>query len=85
METEAFKQKLAERLWKIEGVMNELKNYHGLSKANYRGIDNVQIQAYMTAIAINIKRLVFFVFFPTYINGACLIGFNSAFTTGRRV
>jgi hypothetical protein len=38
--------------------MNELKNYPCLSKARYRGLDNVQIQAYMAAIAINIKRLV---------------------------
>jgi IS5 family transposase len=46
-------------MWKLEGVMNELKNYHTLSRAQYRGIKNVQIQAYMAAIAINIKRLVF--------------------------
>lgn len=39
--------------------MNELKNYHGLAKAQYRGLDNVQIQAYMAAIAINIKRIIF--------------------------
>lgn len=60
METEEFKQKLRERLWKIEGVMNELKNYHSLSKAQCRGINNAQIQAYMAATAINIKRLVDF-------------------------
>ena len=42
-----FKQKLRERLWKIEGVMNELKNFNGLVRANYRGIENIQIQAYM--------------------------------------
>lgn len=60
MAIEIFKHKLTERLWKIEGIMNELKNYHGLSKAQYRGIDNVQIQAYMAAIAINIKRIVYF-------------------------
>ncbi len=62
METDIFKKKLAERLWKIEGVMNELKNYHGMFKAKYRGLNNVQIQAYMTAIAINIKRIVFLFF-----------------------
>ncbi len=60
MESDIFKEKLRERLWKIEGVMNELKNYHCLSKAKYRGIDNVQIQAYMAAVVINIKRLVNF-------------------------
>ena len=69
METNTFKQKLKERLWKIEGVMNELKNHNNLLRAKYRGINNVQIQAYMAAIAINIKRLVFFVliFYHSYI------------------
>ncbi len=41
--------------------MNELKNYHRLAKAHFRGIHNGQIQAYMAAIAINIKRIVFFI------------------------
>ena len=63
METTIFKTKLHERMWKLEGVMNELKNYHTLSRAQYRGIENVQIQAYMAAIAINIKRLVFYFIF----------------------
>ncbi len=53
MKERAFKEKLHERMWMIEGVMNELKNYHTLSRAQYRGINNVQIQAYMAAIAIN--------------------------------
>ena len=61
METDSFKKKLYERMWKIEGIMNELKNYHDLKRAQYRGIHNVQIQAYFAAIAINIKRLIFFV------------------------
>lgn len=60
METDTFKQKLRERLWKIEGIMNELKNYHGLFNANYRGLAKVQIQAYMSAIALNIKRIINF-------------------------
>ncbi|MGQ3887534.1 hypothetical protein ACQUW5_00705 [Legionella sp. CNM-1927-20] len=34
MQTALFKQKLVERLAQIESVMNELKNYHGLAKAN---------------------------------------------------
>ncbi len=63
METEEFKKELRERLWKIEGVMNELKNYHCLSRAKTRGLSEIQIQAYMAAIAINVKRLVFYIFF----------------------
>ena len=57
-------------MWKIEGIMNELKNYHDLKRAQYRGLKNPQIQAYFAAIALNIKRLVFFIIYY-YI--ACLI------------
>ena len=59
MKETKFQEKLNERLWKLEGIMNEIKNYHGLNRAHYRGLDNVQIQGYMAAIAVNIKRLVF--------------------------
>ena len=81
METKLFKQKLTERLSRIESIMNELKNYHGLSKARYRGIDNVQIQAYMAAIAINIKRIVFSLLFCRYL--IILLKMKSPFSTGR--
>jgi hypothetical protein len=47
-------------MWKFEEIMNELKNYHDLKRAQYRGLKNTQIQAYFAAIALNIKRLVFF-------------------------
>ena len=39
----------------------ELKNYHDLKRAQYRGLQNTQIQAYFAAMALNIKRLVFFI------------------------
>lgn len=83
METRSFKKKLSERLWKIEGVMNELKNYHGLTKARFRGLQNMQIQAYMAAIAVNIKRLIFIYIFLRL----CRYSDQkiSAFTTGRVV
>ena len=69
MDDALFKQKLTERMWKIEGVMNELKNYHTLSRAQFRGLENVQIQAYMAAIAINIKRIVYcFIYILLLIN-----------------
>ena len=81
METGSFKKKLSERLWKIEGVMNELKNYHGLTKAKFRGLQNMQIQAYMAAIAVNIKRLIFIYIFLR----VCRYSDQkiSSFTTGR--
>ncbi|WP_165482847.1 transposase, partial [Legionella gresilensis] len=81
MQTPLFKQKLVERLARIESVMNELKNYHCLAKARFRGIHNVQIQAYMAAIAINIKRIVFLFF----INVLILLKYKLPFATGRVV
>lgn len=83
MKTDMFKQKLTERLWKIKGIMNELKNYHCLSKARYRGLDNVQIQAYMAAIAINIKRLINFLLLSIIFY--FVDKFRPSFTTGRVV
>ena len=53
-----FRQKLSERMWKIEGLFAEAKQNHGLSRARYRGRSKVQIQAYMSATAQNLKRLV---------------------------
>ena len=41
----------------IEGVNAEAKRWHGLGRAVRRGLDNMAIQAYLTAAAINLKRL----------------------------
>jgi IS5 family transposase len=43
--------------WRVEGVHGEEKTQHGLRRAIRRGLDNVAIQAYLTAAAINLKRL----------------------------
>ncbi len=77
METEQFKEKLIRTIMEIEGIMNELKNVHCLSRARYRGLENVQIQAYMAAIAINVKRLVYF--FWLSIIAALMFVFRTAF------
>ncbi len=61
--------------------MNELKNHNGLLRAKYRGIENIQIQAYMAAIAINIKRIVFLDSFYFALKDQNL----PPFTTGRYV
>ncbi len=53
-----FRQKMSERMWKSEGLFAEAKQNHGLSRARYRGRAKVQIQAYMTGIAQNLKRLI---------------------------
>ena len=43
--------------WRVEGVHGEAKTQHGLRRAARRGLPNVAIQAYLTAAAINLKRL----------------------------
>ena len=51
-------QRLYERhLWRSEGFHGEAKTWHGLGRAIRRGLDNMKIQAYLTAAAINLKRL----------------------------
>lgn len=50
--------RLYNRHWAcIEGIHGEAKSWHGLSRAVRRGLDNVRIQAFLTAAAINLKRL----------------------------
>lgn len=43
--------------WHVEGVHGRAKAQHGLRRAVRRGLDNVRIQAYLTAIAMNLKKL----------------------------
>jgi transposase len=43
--------------WRVEGVHGEAKTWHGLARAVRRGLANMRIQAYLTAAAINLKRL----------------------------
>lgn len=62
MEEPSFAAKLSERMWKIEGLFAEAKRNHCLSRAKYRGRAKVQIQAYMCAIAQNLKRLLFLLY-----------------------
>ena len=47
----------ARHRWRVEGIHGEAKQQHGLRRAARRGMANVQIQAYLTAAAINLKRL----------------------------
>ena len=44
--------------WRSEGFHGEAKSWHGLGRAVRRGLDNMKIQSYLTAAAINLKRLV---------------------------
>ena len=43
--------------WRVEGIHGEAKTWHGLARAIRRGLANMQIQAYLTAAVINLKRL----------------------------
>ena len=43
--------------WRVEGAHAEAKTRHGLRRAIRRGLDNVAIQAYLTAAVMNLKRL----------------------------
>ena len=44
-------------MWRSEGYHGEAKNWHGLGRAVRRGLDNMKIQSYLTAAAVNLKRL----------------------------
>jgi transposase len=52
--------KMLSRLRKIviEGLFGQAKTFHGLSRAKLRGLENVEIQALLTATALNLKKLV---------------------------
>jgi hypothetical protein len=45
-------------MWKSDGLFAEAKQNHNLSRAKYRGRPKVQIQALLSAIAQDVKRLV---------------------------
>ena len=52
------KQRMAERKTRIEGTFGLAKELHGLRRTRFRGRGRVQIQLWLTAAAINIKRAV---------------------------
>ena len=58
MKQQFFLKKLSERFWKIEGLISEAKNCHGLKRAKYRGRSKMQIQAYLISTVQNIKRFI---------------------------
>jgi len=58
MRDPTFRRKRSERMWKSEGLFAEAKQNHCLSRAKYRGRSKLQIQAYLSAMVQNLKRLV---------------------------
>jgi transposase len=43
--------------WRVEGTHGTAKTLHGLARAIRRGLENMKIQALITAIAMNLKKL----------------------------
>jgi IS5 family transposase len=57
VQTAAYKAGRKER-YKIERKFGEAKQNHGLGRCRYLGLLGVGVQAYFTAIALNLKRIV---------------------------
>jgi transposase len=49
--------------WRVEGIHGQAKTQHGLRRAARRGLWNVAIQAYLTAVVMNLKRLAAVLFY----------------------
>jgi len=49
--------------WRAEGAHAEAKTRHGLQRAVRRGMENVAIQAYITAAVMNLKRMAAFILY----------------------
>ncbi len=54
---EDMREKYIRHKWRVEGIHGEAKTQHGLRRAARRGLANVAIQVYLTAIVMNLKRL----------------------------
>ncbi|MBK7891907.1 MAG: transposase [Bdellovibrionales bacterium] len=54
----------------IEGKFSEMKRYHGLTRAKYRGLKKVGLQFYFTAAAVNVKRWLHLSFDGAWANAA---------------
>ena len=54
---EPTRQAYTRHRWRVEGTHGRAKAQHGLRRAARRGLANVAIQAYLTAAAMNLKRL----------------------------
>ena len=54
---ENIRDKYTRHKWRVEGIHGEAKTQHGLRRAARRGLANVAIQVYLTAMVMNLKRL----------------------------
>jgi len=55
--SDTFKERIRRRPI-IEHKNAELKRFHGMTKAKYRGLFRMRIQAVLTAFVVNVKRMV---------------------------
>ncbi len=56
-ETYEYKKQMKRRKHILESLFGEAKEFHGLRRARFRGLDRVTIQVLWTATVLNIKRL----------------------------
>jgi transposase len=54
--------------WRAEGAHSEAKGQHGLGRAIRRGLWNVAVQVYLTAAAMNLKRLAASPYWPKFVS-----------------
>jgi IS5 family transposase len=57
---ESVRDKYQRHKWRVEGIHGEAKTQHGLRRAVRRGLANVSIQVYLTAMVMNLKRMAAF-------------------------
>ncbi|MBA9085668.1 hypothetical protein FHR92_002135 [Fontibacillus solani] len=55
--SDTFKERIKRRPI-IEHKNAEMKRFHGMATAKYRGLFRMRIQAYLTAFVVNVKRMV---------------------------
>lgn len=56
--TEEYELMYKEQHWKVEPGNAALKRYNGLGRSRYRGLPRVRIQAFLSALAANLKKYV---------------------------
>ena len=68
----AYQQGLKER-YKIERKFGECKQQHGLGRCRYRSLERYEIQALLTAMALNLKRMVKLLYGVNFKNPAAIV------------
>jgi len=63
-QSEEYREDMKARRCITEQKQAEMKQQHGLKRARYRGTSRVSIQAYLTAIVVNIKKFVKMIYDP---------------------